>query len=188
MASDHRYYKRFNFESAPMEEYEARDVSRRLVAPDVRFNATVVNERPTTGSNVLIQLDTYVENFSPAAAGFALVTFHVTSRNFPTTEGIDAAGETVLEHEGIAHPVHSYKLEWRGSTRLPLMQGARYHVARVSLSVADSVGPAHLFWEVLAPSADANRGAYRLSKHNTCFLIADAAGAWALSWAAHWRI
>ena len=29
MASDHRYYKRFNFQSVPMEEYEVRDTSRR---------------------------------------------------------------------------------------------------------------------------------------------------------------
>src|ERR1051326_6068320 len=29
MANDYRYYKRYNFESVPMEDYEVRDVSRR---------------------------------------------------------------------------------------------------------------------------------------------------------------
>jgi hypothetical protein len=34
-ATDYRYYKRFNFESVPMEDYEVRDVMGRAVAPDI---------------------------------------------------------------------------------------------------------------------------------------------------------
>lgn len=37
-ASDKRFYKRFNFESVPMEEYEVRDVSRRSEAPDLTMS------------------------------------------------------------------------------------------------------------------------------------------------------
>ncbi len=33
-AIDYRYYKRFNFESVPMEDYEIRDVMNRLITPD----------------------------------------------------------------------------------------------------------------------------------------------------------
>lgn len=33
-ATDYRYYKRFNFESVPMEDYEIRDVMNRLTTPD----------------------------------------------------------------------------------------------------------------------------------------------------------
>ncbi len=33
-ATDYRYYKRFNFESVPMEDYEIRDVMNRLITPD----------------------------------------------------------------------------------------------------------------------------------------------------------
>jgi hypothetical protein len=33
-ATDHRYYKRFNFLSQPMEDYEIRDVMNRLTTPD----------------------------------------------------------------------------------------------------------------------------------------------------------
>ena len=32
-ASDKKFYKRFNFESVPMEEYEIRDLARRSSAP-----------------------------------------------------------------------------------------------------------------------------------------------------------
>lgn len=37
MAADKRYYKRFNFESVPMEDYEVRDVSRRLESRSLHF-------------------------------------------------------------------------------------------------------------------------------------------------------
>jgi predicted HTH transcriptional regulator len=32
-ANDHKFYKRFEFQSVPMEEYEIRDVARRLQVP-----------------------------------------------------------------------------------------------------------------------------------------------------------
>ena len=37
-ASDHRYYKRFNFQSVPMEDYEVRDVMFREQTPDITLN------------------------------------------------------------------------------------------------------------------------------------------------------
>lgn len=36
-ASDHRYYKRFNFQSVPMEDYEVRDVIFREQTPDIHL-------------------------------------------------------------------------------------------------------------------------------------------------------
>src|SRR5260370_25018735 len=48
MASDNKYYKRHNFKSEPMEEYEVRDVSLRAAAPILRIAFTFVGvaERP----------------------------------------------------------------------------------------------------------------------------------------------
>jgi hypothetical protein len=188
MASDHRFYKRFNFESVPMEEYEVRDVSRRLVAPDVRFGAALLNEVRADATPIVAQLDSYVENLSPSSASFALITFHLTARNFPTVGGMEKVGETMIVlSEGLL-PVHSFKLEWRGSARLPLMQGARYHVAQLGLSVADVVGPAQIFWEVLAPGAEPNRGSYLVLRQNDFLSIAPTSDEWKLSQAIHWHI
>jgi hypothetical protein len=39
MAADNRYYKRYNFQSIPMEDYEVRDLARRAEAPDLRTTA-----------------------------------------------------------------------------------------------------------------------------------------------------
>ncbi|WP_180287027.1 helix-turn-helix domain-containing protein [Paenibacillus sp. LK1] len=37
MANDHKYYKRFNFKSSPMEDYEVRDIRRRSNVPNVNL-------------------------------------------------------------------------------------------------------------------------------------------------------
>ena len=37
-ASDHRYYKRFNFQAVPMEDYEIRDVMFREQTPNISLN------------------------------------------------------------------------------------------------------------------------------------------------------
>jgi Putative DNA-binding domain len=38
-ANDHRYYKRFNFESTPMEDYEVRDLMRRSIEYGKKYGA-----------------------------------------------------------------------------------------------------------------------------------------------------
>lgn len=50
-ATNHRYYKRFNFESVPMEDHEIRDVMNRITRPDASVTigfekiATIGSER-----------------------------------------------------------------------------------------------------------------------------------------------
>lgn len=45
-AKDHKYYKRYNFESVPMEDYEIRDVMNRRKAPIVKpeFSHEIIEE------------------------------------------------------------------------------------------------------------------------------------------------
>lgn len=45
MAHDKRYYKRFNFQSIAMEDYEVKDVSRRLEVPDLEIQYRLLNDK-----------------------------------------------------------------------------------------------------------------------------------------------
>ena len=45
-AADKKFYKRYNFESVPMEEYEVRDVMRRLETPDLRPSLSFKKDSP----------------------------------------------------------------------------------------------------------------------------------------------
>lgn len=52
-ASDHRYYKRYNFQAVPMEDYEIRDVMFREQTPNIALNFLVeLNEE---SANLVIQ-------------------------------------------------------------------------------------------------------------------------------------
>jgi hypothetical protein len=52
-ASDHRYYKRFNFQAVPMEDYEIRDVMFREQTPNIALNFLV--QITATEKNLVIQ-------------------------------------------------------------------------------------------------------------------------------------
>lgn len=52
-ASDHRYYKRYNFQAVPMEDYEIRDVMFREQTPNIALNFLV--ELNDDSANLVIQ-------------------------------------------------------------------------------------------------------------------------------------
>jgi len=62
-ANDHRYYKRFNFQAVPMEDYEIRDVMFREQTPNIALNflieigETFYNSagKPSNSINLIIQ-------------------------------------------------------------------------------------------------------------------------------------
>ena len=58
MASDHKYYRRFNFESVPMEEYEVRDTFHRIITPTLRIQGCNFYKSGVTGN--LSNYDFYV--------------------------------------------------------------------------------------------------------------------------------
>ncbi|MFZ5945524.1 MAG: helix-turn-helix domain-containing protein [Bacillota bacterium] len=49
MAGNYRYYKRRNFKSEPMEDYEVRDVMNRQKMPELQIRLTVPREIPADG-------------------------------------------------------------------------------------------------------------------------------------------
>ncbi len=59
MASDHKYYRRFNFESVPMEEYEVRDTFHRNTTPDLRIQGCNFYKTGETGN--MSNYDFYVQ-------------------------------------------------------------------------------------------------------------------------------
>jgi hypothetical protein len=52
-ASDHRYYKRFNFQAVPMEDYEIRDVMFREQTPNIALNFLI--ELNAASQNLVVQ-------------------------------------------------------------------------------------------------------------------------------------
>jgi hypothetical protein len=67
-ASDHRYYKRFNFQAVPMEDYEIRDVMFREQTPNIVLNFLIqINQE---SKNLLIQAHNNGSAFAQFVAVF----------------------------------------------------------------------------------------------------------------------
>jgi len=61
-ASDHRYYKRYNFLSAPMEDYEIRDVMNRVKYPKIIPNFKSTRSSESTANEHIYSLAVTLKN------------------------------------------------------------------------------------------------------------------------------
>jgi predicted HTH transcriptional regulator len=94
-ASDRRYYKRFNFESTPMEDYEVRDLMRRSIEFGRKYGVawdldieiqrlmSALNERGQLDIRSYLSRDRLIITVSPAlrSAGSAIVMLEKPLRN-----------------------------------------------------------------------------------------------------------
>jgi hypothetical protein len=72
MAKDNKYYKRFNFQSVPMEDYEVRDVARRQEAPDLRLKFELIS--PEISQMQIVELKITLSNLSVEPSQYAVAT------------------------------------------------------------------------------------------------------------------
>jgi hypothetical protein len=85
-ASDKRFYKRFNFESVPMEEYEVRDVSRRAEVPQLSIifgvedmEVATVESGQAANEFRRINIMAFIQNESPVPAEYVAINIYIDS-------------------------------------------------------------------------------------------------------------
>jgi hypothetical protein len=76
-ANDKRYYKRYNFQSVAMEDYEVKDIMKRSTSPDLYFNLKLV---PVENEENAIYLEITVENKSIQPANHVAMTIFIDSK------------------------------------------------------------------------------------------------------------
>ncbi len=89
MAANHVYYKRFNFQAQPMEDYEVRDVGNRFRGPDLVVHGAVDNGLVGVTTFAVVPIDSghfaplkieiTVTNASPVPANYALIKLLIDS-------------------------------------------------------------------------------------------------------------
>ena len=79
-ANDHRYYKRFNFQAVPMEDYEIRDVMFREQTPNIALNFLI--EITADAQNLVVQ----ARNNGSAFAQYVAVFLDVPTAILQNTE------------------------------------------------------------------------------------------------------
>lgn len=160
-ASDKRFYKRFNFESVPMEEYEVRDASRRFESPDLQLRFTV----ETTPAPNTIRLRSVLSNDAPTPAQHIVIAVLIDSRL--TVRCIDqrmrASGPRSWRIGNADVELQEYVMSY-GSDNLPVFHGVTFGVPEPPFQVTlpPRAGRFGLVWGLRSPRMPEKKGGYWL--------------------------
>ena len=131
-AADKRFYKRFNFESVPMEEYEIRDTANRSAVPDLDIEFSFIAGGPKAmlvGEGAYyseIELIAVISNAAQAVAEYAVIHLFLDSRIVLATPSSDVRlnPETeTLDVDGISLTLRKLTILWDRSKGLPIFSG-----------------------------------------------------------------
>jgi hypothetical protein len=160
-AADKRFYKRFNFESVPMEEYEVRDVSRRFEAPDLRL-LFEVSEEPTAQQapevtppvQARVQIMPVITNDAVTPAEYIVISVFVDTR-LAILRGTEEFRHVVadeLTYNGQKLPCMRLAMNWAVPGKIPVFHGVTFQLVKSPLSVrVPGPGLYLLGWQLDSP-------------------------------------
>lgn len=149
-AADKRFYKRFNFESVPMEEYEVRDTANRSTVPDLDIEFAFVSG----GNKALLigdgeyysetELIAVISNAAQAVAEYAVIHLFLDSRielETPSSDvRINPETET-LDIDGVKLTLRKLTILWDRSKGLPIFSGISAYLPATPLRISIPKGP-----------------------------------------------
>jgi hypothetical protein len=180
-AADKRFYKRFNFESVPMEEYEVRDVARRADAPDLRMYFMLRDEPTEPGAgappaSVRVRLEPVITNDAATPAEHIVINIYVDARltvsGFPvqTKPNEDVAWTVNGQHV----PCYALHINWGVPGKMPVFERVEFRILDHPLLVTvPTAGDYLLVWQVKTPRMPPKEGHCLLRSDGTAVKIAE---------------
>ena len=143
MAEDHIFYKRFNYQSIPMEEYEVRDIGNRANTPDLSLQfyleSNVVDiefEEDKEFSKPII-LNALITNESIAPAMYYIVRLFFDKQLTVINSGdFRLNSEQTLQIGDMALIVNSYSNNYSIHGAMPVWQGVRFKICDPHFQIA----------------------------------------------------
>jgi hypothetical protein len=155
-AADNRFYKRFNFESKPMEEYEIRDVSRRAESPNLKLTFNVAVE------NSVIQFNPIITNESPTPAEYVVINIYIDSKlnlsSLPS--GLNQLGEVgFMTVDGGTYPCTQLHMNHSIPAKMPIFEGISFKLfdKPVVIDIPDK-GNYFIHWKLMSPKMTQKSG------------------------------
>lgn len=163
MAADKRYYKRFNFQSVPMEEYEVRDVANRQQGPDLTGEMAleakgelIIASTGTEARSTVFKVQLLVTNHSPQAAEFRVITTYTDARLLKGQKS-DGFHLRIGNHNV---PVVKWSKNQGPPGFIPLWQGSVFvgHEWDVSVPNVDLDADYPVMWTINTPNMEPREG------------------------------
>jgi len=164
-ASGHRYYKRFNFESVPMEDYEIRDILRRASTPDlfIYFEGGSV-EADELGAYT--KLSVSIGNRSPEPAYYRVVRIFVPRGLYlGGPSGFDSRNDLFLQFEGALVPVTILRQNFAIPGQLPVFKEQDFALGELKIAIPALDEEFLLGYEVRCPgNVNSRTGSIKYSR------------------------
>jgi hypothetical protein len=166
-AIDKKFYKRYNFQSIAMEEYEIRDVSRRNDSPNLKLKFYI------TVDNDFIHLIPNIINDSPTPAEYVVINIFIDSNlslsNVPSNTQIQ---EQMLNVNGQQSSFMHLQINWGSPSHIPIFQGVSFKLFEQPLVIQSlSKGNYIIYWELMSPKMQQKSAKVVLSWDGTSAVI-----------------
>lgn len=140
MASDNRFYKRFNFKSVPMEEYEVRDVGNRNLTPDLSFkiklDSNILTFVPNANYCEPIVCRFLMFNNSVVPAEYSAIQLFVDSRlQLSNIGSFMENGDTTITVGDETVKTKKYHQNLSPQTSMPILHGVDFEVTNGSSQI-----------------------------------------------------
>ena len=161
-AADKKFYKRFNFESVPMEEYEIRDVCRRSEAPDLRLWYEL-SEESTARHAPRGQLMPAITNESIAPAEYVFIRLLIDTRLsiLSSNRDLTKSGTGSQEVDGVQWCQYTrFDIKYSIPFSMPLFHGVNVTLLEQPLSISiPEPGRYLVAWQLQSPRMTPKLGA-----------------------------
>lgn len=143
MAEDHVFYKRYNYQSIPMEEYEVRDISHRDEAPDLSMQLYMPQPTErlsfTEGEQLSnpVSINAIIQNESTTPAMYYIARIALDKRLTVLSSGEFQVHEEnlVIKVEDTPIPVTFMYANCSVPAKMPIWKGVSYRISNSHISM-----------------------------------------------------
>ncbi|MBD2361568.1 ATP-binding protein [Anabaena minutissima FACHB-250] len=191
MANDHIFYKRYNYLSVAMEEYEVRDVASRDDAPELLIQFTIdnnlvsINFEEKNKFSTLINFNVIISNESVSPAMYYIVRLFIDKQlSVMSNGGFRLGSEQSIKISDTEFIVNSYSNNYSVHSvpiAMPVWQGVKFNICtspfQISIPKANNDMSYALAWSVDSLGMQQKLGGAFLSVSNNQVTIVDVGSA-----------
>ena len=177
-AHDKRFYKRYNFQSVPMEEYEIRDISHRSDGPELSLafevdkitKVAMPNGKNSDTKEIRrAHLSPLIENNSIIPAEYISIQLYIDNSiiRVANSRELRKNNEAVFFHNGEMKQCTHYSMNHSVQGKIPIFKGSRFLLlsSPIIIDIEDG-GDYFISYSLLAPYMEQKTGSALIQFEN----------------------
>lgn len=156
-ASDKRYYRRYNFHSQPMHDFDVRHLMQRLTTPDLEVHCTAEGKDSPEGG--IVQLALSVNNLSDAPALYTTLQVTAIGSAVNTISGImpgarrsfSSYPQLWINRNSCWEKAHRISYNYIVPTSMPFFKGVHFSAGEVTIKLDGAKSDIIIMIEITCP-------------------------------------